>query len=696
MSLINHITGKPYSNKALAILDVRKSLPAWKHKAEIIETVRKNQVTVLVGETGSGKTTQTAQFLLEPNAGIVGDGRMIACTQPRRVAAMSVAARVADEMDVRLGDEVGYCIRFEDLSSPKTILKFLTDGMLLRETILDPQLKRYSVIMLDEAHERTISTDILFGLLKRIVKDRPDLKIVIMSATLDSQKFQNFFGEAPLISIAGRTFPVTVLYSTRPEANYLEAAIRTAVQIHEHEDAGDILLFLTGEEEIEQACSEIQEKCELLPDAGPVLVVPLYSTLPPAMQQRIFLPAPTNRKQGGRPGRKIVISTNIAETSITIDGIVYVVDPGFSKQKLYNPRTRMDALQVLPVSQASANQRKGRAGRTRPGKCFRLYTEDTFQALNEQSAPEMLLSNMMSVALHLFKVGVYDIVHFDYIDPPAPETLMRALEDLHQIGALDDEGDLTSMGQCMAELPLEPQMSKLILRGAELGVKDQCTSIAALLSGPPPFVRPRTNPKEADRQKDLFAHQSGDHLTLLNVYNAFTDADDILKFCKMNFFNPRTLQNAQRIKNQLDNMLTAFERRGDINVKVDCGKNLRDESELTRVKRALVSAYFTHLAYKAQEKQCYKTLEDHYLTQKHPSSVLTNMPSYLLFHESVMTKQKFLRTITSFESLDMMFDEAPHYFDFDNDERFPPREEITKEIKKKYEQWMIMKNKMSS
>ena len=334
---------------------------------------------MLVGETGSGKTTQIPQWCVDYALTIpVASGqkrRNVACTQPRRVAAMSVAQRVANEMDVTLGDEVGYSIRFEDCSSHKTILKYMTDGMLLREAMSDPLLEMYSCVLLDEAHERTLATDILMGLLKEVAKQRPDIKIIVMSATLDAGKFQDYFDKAPLLTIPGRTFPVEIFYTPEPERDYLEAAIRTVIQIHmSEEQEGDILLFLTGQEEIEDACKRLQREVEGLgPDAGELKCIPLYSTLPPNLQQRIFEAAPAN-KQNGAIGRKVVISTNIAETSLTIDGVVFVIDPGFSKQKVYNPRIRVESLLVTPISKASAQQRAGRAGRTRPGKCFRLYT----------------------------------------------------------------------------------------------------------------------------------------------------------------------------------------------------------------------------------------------------------------------------------------------------------------------------------
>jgi len=328
----NPWTGEALSQRYYDILAKRKQLPVYDFREELVQTVTDNQVVIIEGETGSGKTTQIPQFLLDSLA--VPGSKCVACTQPRRVAAMSIAQRVSQELDVKLGEQVGYTIRFEDVTNHDTILKFMTDGMLLREAMNDPSLQRYSCIVLDEAHERTLSTDVLMGLLKGVLKRRKDLKLVVMSATLDAAKFQKYYDNAPLIKVPGRTFPVEIFYTAEPEKDYKESSVTVVTQIHQYEEPGDVLLFLTGEEEIEEVCTRIRLECGRMENVGPVAVYPLYSSLPPRQQQDIFKEAPKSRTPGGKPGRKIVVSTNIAETSLTIDGIVYVVDPGFSKQKV--------------------------------------------------------------------------------------------------------------------------------------------------------------------------------------------------------------------------------------------------------------------------------------------------------------------------------------------------------------------------
>ncbi|KAL0333767.1 UNVERIFIED_CONTAM: putative pre-splicing factor ATP-dependent RNA helicase DEAH5 [Sesamum angustifolium] len=396
----------------LSIQEQRQSLPIYKLKNELVQAVHDNQVLVVIGETGSGKTTQVTQYLAE--AGYTTKGK-IGCTQPRRVAATSVAKRVAEEFGCRLGEEVGYAIRFEDCTGPETVIKYMTDGMLLREILVDENLSQYSVIMLDEAHERTINTDVLFGLLKQLVKRRPDLRLIVTSATLDAEKFSGYFFNCNIFTIPGRTFPVEILYTKQPESDYLDAALITVLQIHLTEPEGDILLFLTGQEEIDYACQCLYERMKGLGKSVPELIIlPVYSALPSEMQSRIFEPAPPGK-------RKVVVATNIAEASLTIDGIFYVIDPGFAKQNVYNPKQGLDSLVITPISQASAKQRAGRAGRTGPGKCYRLYTESAFHnEMSPTTIPEIQRINLGMITLTMKAMGINDLLSFDFMDPHHP------------------------------------------------------------------------------------------------------------------------------------------------------------------------------------------------------------------------------------------------------------------------------------
>lgn len=643
----NPFTGRPHSQKYFQILQSRRDLPVTKQRQEFLDKYHSTQILVFVGETGSGKTTQIPQYVVYDELPHL-TGKLIACTQPRRVAAMSVAQRVADEMDVTLGEEVGYSIRFEDMTGPQTMLKYMTDGMLLREAMHDHEMSRYSCIILDEAHERTLATDILMALLKQISMRRPDLKIIIMSATLDAQKFQKYFNDAPLLAVPGRTHPVEIFYTPEPERDYVEAAIRTVLQIHASEPEGDILLFLTGEDEIEDACRKISlEADELMRevDAGPLAVYPLYGTLPPHQQQRIFDKAPAPLRKGGRPGRKVIISTNIAETSLTIDGIVYVVDPGFSKQKIYNPRIRVESLLVSPISKASAQQRAGRAGRTKPGKCFRLYTEKAFKKeLIEQTYPEILRSNLANTVLELKKLGVEDLVHFDLMDPPAPETMMRALEELNYLACLDDDGELTTLGSMASAFPLDPALAVMLISSPEFYCSNEILSITSLLSVPQIFTRPANNRKRADEMKAQFAHPDGDHLTLLNAYHAFkgqatSDPNSAKHWCHEHFLSFRHLSSADNVRAQLKRIM---ETHGLELVSTP----FEDKNYYTNIRRALLAGFFMQVAMKESSGKLYRTVKDDQAVLIHPSTVLRTEFDWVLYNEFVLTSKQYIRTCT--------------------------------------------------
>ncbi|KAH9974306.1 P-loop containing nucleoside triphosphate hydrolase protein [Lactifluus volemus] len=637
----NPFTRLPHSPQYHQILKARKNLPVFTQMDEFYKLFTKHQIIVIVGETGSGKTTQIPQFVVYSDMP-QRKKKMVACTQPRRVAAMSVAKRVADEMDVSLGKQVGYSIRFEDMTEPgTTFLKYMTDGMLLREAMNDPELERYSTIILDEAHERTLATDILMGLLKGLAKRRRDLKIIVMSATLDALKFQKYFTVdelAPLFKVPGRTHPVEIFYTQEPEPHYVEAAIRTVLTIHRVEEPGDILLFLTGEEEIEDACRNIKNEVDYLlsrdPDTiGPLACIPLYSSLPPQHQQRIFDPAPTPH------------------------GIVYVIDPGFSKQKMYNPRIRVESLLVSPISKASAQQRAGRAGRTRPGKCFRLYAEEDFMKdLEEQTHPEILRSNLANTVLELVKAGVKDLLRFDFMDAPAPETLMRALELLNYLAALDDDGNLTAMGKKMSEFPLDPQMSKVLIVSPEFNCSEEILTIVAMLSVPNIWLRPYNKWKPADAAKKMLSLPDGDHLTLLNVFDEYQNNLDDRNWAWNNYISARSLAQAGNIRAQL---LRIMERLGIGHVT----KPYKDQTQHHMdIRRALVCGYFMQVAHKEDEKGSYITVKDNQVVSLHPSCGLDTQPEWVLFNEFVLTTRPYIRTVTEIRPR-WLFELAAMYYD---------------------------------
>lgn len=636
--------GQPVVKRTnLSMKEQRESLPMFAFRSQLIKAVQENQILIVVGETGSGKTTQLTQYLAE--AGFADKG-LIGCTQPRRVAAMSVAKRVAEEVGCNLGEEVGYLVRFDDCTSPATRIKYMTDGMLQREILMDMDLKRYSVIMLDEAHERTIATDVLFALLKKAVKRRPDLKIIVTSATLDADKFSSYFNECPIFTIPGRTFPVEILYSREPESDYLDSALVTVMQIHLTEPKGDILLFLTGKEEIDTACEILYERMKALgPSVPELLVLPVYAQLPPEMQSRIFDPAP--------PGaRKVVIATNIAETSITIDEIYYVVDPGFVKQNAYDPKLGMDSLVITPVSQAQANQRAGRAGRTGPGKCFRLYTEAAYQSeMLPTTIPEIQRQNISHTILMLKAMGINDLIHFDFMDPPPVNTMLTALEELYALSALDDEGLLTRLGRKMADFPMDPSSAKVLLAAVDHDCSEEALSIIAMLSlQGVVFYRPKEKQSVADQKKSKFHDPHGDHLTLLNVYNSWKQNGYSKPWCFENFIQARSMNRAKDVRDQLVKIMERYK-----HPIVSCGRNT------DKIRRALCSGFFRNAARK-DPQEGYKTLTEGTPVYLHPSSALFGKQAeWVIYHDLVLTTKEYMHCTSSIEPK-WLVEAAPTFF----------------------------------
>ncbi|KAL0905128.1 hypothetical protein M5K25_027307 [Dendrobium thyrsiflorum] len=611
----------------LSIQDQRQSLPIYKLKKELIQSVHDNQVLVVIGETGSGKTTQVTQYLAE--AGYTARGK-IGCTQPRRVATTSVAKRVAEEFGCRLGEEVGYSIRFEDCTGPETVIKYMTEGMLMREILVDENLSQYSVIMLDEAHERTINTDVLFGLLKQLVKRRPELRFIVTSATLDAEKFSGYFFNCNIFTIPGRTFPVEILYTKQPESDYLDASLITVLQIHLTEPEGDILLFLTGQEEIDHACQSLYERMKGLGKNVPELIIlPVYSALPSEMQSRIFEPAPLGK-------RKVVVATNIAEASLTIDGIFYVIDPGFAKQNVYNSKQGLDSLVITPISQASAKQRAGRAGRTGPGKCYRLYTESAYRnEMSPTTIPEIQRINLGATTLNMKAMGINDLLYFDFMDPPSPQALISAMEQLYSLGALDEEGLLTKLGRKMAEFPLEPPLSKMLLASVDLGCSDEILTIIAMIQTGNIFYRPREKQAQADQKRAKFFQPEGDHLTLLAVYEAWKAKNFSGPWCFENFIQSRSLRRAQDVRKQLLTILDKYK----LDV-VSAGKNF------TKIRKAITAGFFFHAARK-DPQEGYRTLVENQPVYIHPSCALfQRQPDWVIYHELVMTTKEYMREVT--------------------------------------------------
>ncbi|KAG5543088.1 hypothetical protein RHGRI_015988 [Rhododendron griersonianum] len=588
----------------------RKTLPVYAYRDELLQAVEDHQVLVIVGETGSGKTTQIPQYLHE--AGYTKRGK-IGCTQPRRVAAMSVAARVSQEMGVKLGHEVGYSIRFEDCTSEKTLVKYMTDGMLLREFLVEPDLAGYSVVMVDEAHERTLSTDILFGLVKDIARFRPDLKLLISSATLDAAKFSDYFDSAPIFKIPGRPFEVEVHYTKAPEADYLDAAIVTALQIHVTQQPGDsdILIFFTGQEEIETG----QEGLELRFRSSSYALS--TQTFQQSYRQKYSNPLPKEH------------------------------------MKSYNPRTGMESLLVTPISKASATQRAGRSGRTGPGKCFRLYTAYNHDNdMDDNTVPEIQRTNLANVVLTLKSLGIHDLVHFDFMDPPPAQALLKALELLFALGALNKLGELTKVGRRMAEFPLDPMLSKMIVASEKYQCSEENISIAAMLSaGSSIFYRPKDKQVHADIARTNFhTGNVGDHIALLKIYSSWKETNYSTQWCYENYIQVRSMKRARDIRDQLEGLLERVEI-----------KLMSNSNDLEPIKKAITAGFFPHSA-RMQKNGSYRKVKTPQTVYIHPSSGLAQvLPRWVIYHELVPTTKEYMRQVTELKP-EWLVEIAPHYY----------------------------------
>lgn len=641
----------PRKGNASTPIDVqRKQLPIYQAKPQLLSQLRQLHGAVLIGETGSGKTTQIPQYLYEAGIGRLG---MIAITQPRRVAAISLAGRVAEEKRTQLGKLVGYTVRFEDVTSPETKLKFMTDGMLLREAIGDPLLLRYTVVVLDEAHERTVHTDVLFGVVKTAQRRRKELnkiplKVIVMSATMDVDLFSEYFNKSPVLYLEGRQHPIQIYYTKQLQSDYLQAALVSIFQIHQEAPSShDILVFMTGQEEIEALARTCRDIAKHLPDGcGPMVVIPLYASLPPTQQLRVFLPAP-------KGCRKVILSTNIAETSVTISGIKYVIDTGMVKAKRFNPDSGLEVLAVQRVSKAQAWQRAGRAGREDSGFCYRLYTEQEFDNLVPTTVPEIQRCNLAGVMLQLMALGIPDVTNFDFMSKPSPEAIRSAVDHLELLGAVekkDGQVFLTTLGKKMASFPLEPRYAKTILLSPDFSCSEEILSIVSLLSVDTVLYNPPARRDEVLAVRKKFMSSEGDHMTLLNIYRAFKKVSGNKEWCRENFVNSRNMGLVKDVQAQLKEICLK------LNLKLEsCG------ADTASVRRCLAHGMFVNAA-ELQPDGSYLALDTHQPVAIHPSSVLFQAkPAYVVFNELLHTSRCYMRDLCLVDA-DWLLDAAPEYF----------------------------------
>ncbi|OBH77699.1 ATP-dependent RNA helicase HrpA [Mycobacterium mantenii] len=619
-------------------------LPVSERRRGIAEAIRANQVVVIAGETGSGKTTQLPKICLEAGRGIRGT---IGHTQPRRLAARTVAQRIADELGGPLGDAVGYTVRFTDQVSDRTLIKLMTDGILLAEIQRDRRLLRYDTLILDEAHERSLNIDFLLGYLRELLPRRPDLKVIITSATIEPQRFAAHFENAPIIEVSGRTYPVEVRYRplevavpsasdddpddpdheiVRTEIRDEVEAIVDAIGELEAEPPGDILVFLSGER-------EIRDTAEALSGLKHTEVLPLYARLPTAEQQKVFAP---------HTGRRVVLATNVAETSLTVPGIRYVIDPGNARISRYSRRLKVQRLPIEPISQASAAQRAGRCGRVAPGVCIRLYSEQDFAARPRYTDPEILRTNLAAVLLQMAALQLGDIEEFPFLDPPDRRSVRDGAQLLAELGAFDSHGAITDLGRRLARLPVDPRLGRMILQAQTEGCVREMLVLAAALTIPDPRERPSDREEAAREKHARFADEHSDFMSYLNLWRYLSaqrtslSGNAFRRMCRSEFLHYLRIREWQDLVGQLRSIAR------DLGIVEDASSD--EPADPARVHAALLAGLLSHVGMRREDTREYLGARNSHFVLA-PGSVLTKRPPrWVVVAELVETSRLYGRT----------------------------------------------------
>ena len=610
------------------------ALPIAGKRDEILAAVRDHQVVIVAGETGSGKTTQLPKMCLELGRGVRG---AIGHTQPRRLAARTVAERVAEELETPLGGAVGYKVRFSDHASDDTLVKVMTDGILLAELLDDRMLRRYDTLIIDEAHERSLNIDFILGYLAQLLPRRPDLKVIITSATIDPERFSRHFGDAPVIEVSGRTYPVEVRY--RPIADEADSdqiqAISDAVDELRAAGRGDVLVFLSGEREIRDTADALRRA-----EQRDTEILPLYARLSAAEQHRVFQP---------HPGRRIVLATNVAETSLTVPGIRYVIDPGTARISRYSHRTKVQRLPIEPISRASANQRKGRCGRTADGICIRLYSEEDFESRPEFTDPEILRTNLASVILQMATLGLGDVASFPFIDPPDHRNVRDGVQLLEELGAFDpsvkDAGKrLTPLGRKLAQLPVDPRLARMVLEAERYGCVREVMVIAAALSIQDPRERPTDAQQAAAEKHGRFVDKDSDFLSYLNLWRYLRKAQEELsssqfrKLCRAEFLNYLRVREWQDVNSQLRQVARTFGIRSS---------SAPDDPD--NIHRSLLAGLLSHIGLKDPERQEYQGARNARFAISPGSALFKKPPRWVMAAELVETSRLWGRVAARIE-----------------------------------------------
>jgi ATP-dependent helicase HrpA len=622
-----------------------KELPITQHRAEIVRAIKNNRVVIICGETGCGKSTQIPKMCIEAGRASFG---LIGCTQPRRIAAVTIAHRIAEELGQSLGTTVGYKIRFQDKTSPTTLIKVMTDGMLLAETQSDPRLDAYGTLIIDEAHERSLNIDFLLGIARTLLPRRRDLRMVITSATLDVETFSAAFPGAPVLEVGGRLFPVEVEYLPpesfpgADEGDYVDLAVRAVERLRQRRLAGDILIFMPTEQDILEACEKLEGK-----RAGGAAVLPLYARLPAAQQGRVY----------SVTGPKIVVATNVAETSLTIPGIRFVIDTGLARIAQYQPGTRINSLPISPVSRSSADQRKGRCGRIAAGHCIRLYSQDDYEARPRFTPPEILRSNLAEVILRMIDLRLGNPLEFPFVDRPQSRAVKDGYEELGELGAIEGTGRdarLTDLGRRMARMPLDPRISRMLLEASEEGCLREVAVIAAVLSIRDPRERPPDQADAADTAQLVFRHPDSDFLTMLNAWDRFHEGTDtaagatarakrpswskLKRFCVEHFLSFTRMREWIFVHDQILSIVEEL--------RIPAGR--RHRAEMTpdlygRIHRSILSGFLSQFAVH-KEKSFYTAAKGREVMVFPGSALFGKAKPWIVAAEVVRTSRLFART----------------------------------------------------